>query len=124
MSSDCSNAIYAILVIQRLQGRGQVPIAVLLIDPVEDKLRCRFRQDIERVLAADESEDSVLDVIDSIEEMLLARAQAEGALKLIRELGNSLSNYMKLSPLSSIERPVDWDSAIDLIYRNQVSNRS
>ena len=90
-----AGAQYSVLSIQRLRGRGSVPIGVILLDPAKDMLWGRFREDLAEI--ADEDE---LDVLEGMADMIATRAREEGATRLFHGLLDTLSNYVRIRSTS------------------------
>jgi hypothetical protein len=112
-------AVYSVLKIERLRGAGTVPIAILLLDSAEDRLYMRFRDDLAEV--ADESE---LDVLELMPEMILQLSREEGGVKLFEKFADTLSGYVQMDEPRSLAYPHDWKHATDTLFTENVSAAS
>jgi hypothetical protein len=111
-------ALYSVLAIERLAGKGSIPIAVLLVDVAEDKLYIRFRDDL-----ADVADAEALDVLDGMADAIMARARDEGAVRLFGWFLDTLSGYVRLEEPRALPAPVNWLEAADRLFNDNVVKR-
>jgi hypothetical protein len=111
-----TSARYSVLTIERLQGLGPLPIAVLLLDSYHDELYIRFREDLADVAEAEE-----LDVLEGMADTIMARAHDEGATQLFDWFLETLSGYVRIEDPHALPVPADWKRAVDLLFDENVT---
>ena len=109
------NALYSVLTIERLHGRGSVPIAILLLDSVEDRLYARFRDDLAGI-----ADDEATEVLEGMEEAIMTRAKEEGASRLWNWFSETLSGTIRMGEPEDLPAPEDWKAAIDVLFERHV----
>jgi hypothetical protein len=110
-----NNALYSVLSIERLQGRGSVPIAVLLLDIVDDKLYMKFRDDL-----ADVADTEELGVLEGMADTIMTRARDEGATRLFDWFRDTLSGYVRMDEPRAVPIATNWKEAIDRLFTENV----
>lgn len=109
-----ANAKSAILYIVQPGVSGLTPLAVLLVDPLEDRLFARFRSDIPQVVRDKDARE----VLAGYQEMLADWAIDIGGAALLDRLLDSSSNFVRISDLSLVKRPENWQNALDELFSN------
>jgi hypothetical protein len=117
-SAPDAGAIFSVLEIERLHNRGRVPIAVLVLDVEADELYARFRDDL-----ADIADEEALEVLEGMEQMIVARAREEGACRLFEWFADTLSGYVRMREPCVLPVPINWKSAADGLFVEHVSGR-
>jgi SOS-response transcriptional repressor LexA len=92
-------------------------VGVLLEDPSTDRVYIRLRRDWER-FAPEEAE-----VLEALEDHLLAQAAEEGAAKFIARLEDTLSNTIRISDRREII-VADFPLALARLYRQHVRSEA
>jgi SOS-response transcriptional repressor LexA len=109
-------ARYSLLTVE-LPGRDVITVGVLLEDPATDSVHIRLRRDWER-LAPDEAE-----VLELLEDDLLAQAAEVGAAKFLARLEDTLSNTVHVSDRR--ETMVEnFPRALARLYREHVRSEA
>jgi hypothetical protein len=108
-------ALYSVLSIAPSEQMGLVPIAVILLDVVEDCLYLRFRDDL-----ADVADEESWDVLEGMEATLIALAKDKGASGLFELLRETLSNYVRMGEPQVLPVAPDWKEAIDRLFHENV----
>ena len=94
------------------------PVAVLLVDLVEDRLFVRFRNDIAQVVADEDSRE----ILSGYPEMLATWAGEVGGAALIKLLYETLANFVRIGDLATIERPENCQSALDKLFFQEMKS--
>src|SRR5215472_15470519 len=94
-------------------GGEVMPVGVLLLDPVKDRLYVRVRCDWEH-LDADETE-----ILEAMEQGLQDTANDVGAAYLLSYLQDTLSNAFRMSEPGEVMVD-DFDRALGRLYRRHV----
>ena len=93
---------------------GLTPLAVLLVDPIEDRLFARFRSDIAQVVGDEDARE----ILAGYQEMLADWATNIGGAALLDHLQETLSNFVRIGSLALVERPANWQDALDELFSN------
>ncbi len=109
-----STASFSVLELA-LPGSEPVPVGVLLLDHVQDRLYLRLRRDWEEI-APEEAEMLAL-----IESDLTAKATELGANSLLAYLEGSLSHTLRIGERQEVMLS-DFSRALDRLYRENVSS--
>jgi hypothetical protein len=107
--------MFSVLEIERLHKKGRIPIAVLVLDVEADELYARFRDDL-----ADIADDDALDVLEGMEQTIVARAREEGACLLFEWFADTLSGYVRMTEPRALPVPVNWKLAADGLFVEHV----
>jgi hypothetical protein len=111
------DAVYSVLTAHRLQGRGAVPIAVLLL--VRDRLYIRLREDLRDVV-----DPQVVEVLEGYPEMIAERIRDESAGVVFEMLANTLSNYVTMSDRRHLANCTpDAESVLTALFQEHVRPR-
>ncbi len=98
-----------------LPGRRRVNAGVLLVDPAQDRLYLRFREDWDAVAAPEDAE-----ILSRVEADWKARGGELGAAALLAELEDTLSNVLLLSGREAIT-VADFEKALDRLFARLVA---
>lgn len=98
-----------------LPGRPRVNAGVLLVDPAQDRLYLRLREDWDTLAAPEDAR-----VLRHVESDWKARSGKLGAAALLGELEDTLSNVLLLSRREAIT-VADFDKALDRLYARLVA---
>ncbi len=109
-------ARYSLLMVE-LPGQDVITAGVLLEDPATDRVHIRLRRDWQNI-DPDEAE-----VLELLEDDLLARAADEGAAKFFARLEDTLSNTIRVSDRreAMVE---DFPRALARLYREHVRSEA
>jgi hypothetical protein len=110
-----AEALYSVLAIEKLRG-GKVPIGVILLDPAQDRLYMRFRDNL-----ADVADEEALDVLNGMADTIMARALDEGATRLFHSLLDTLSGYVRIEDPRPLNVPSNWKDAVDRLFDQNVA---
>jgi SOS-response transcriptional repressor LexA len=94
-------------------GGKVLPVGVLLLDPVHDRLYVRVRRDFEE-LSDDEAE-----VLEAMEQSLMGTANEVGATWLLSYLQDTLSNSFRMSEPGEVMVD-DFERAVARLYRRHI----
>jgi SOS-response transcriptional repressor LexA len=95
---------------------GPVNVGVILQDPEADSLRVRFRRDLDSL-----AEEEDLDVLQTLADDLVQKAQEMGAEKLFQYLESNLSGAIRITDREEV--PVeDFGRALNRLYLRKVQS--
>lgn len=106
------SALFSILAME-IPGEAPANAGVFLQDPDQDRLYIRLRRDWEAI-APEEAE-----VLSEIEADLTAKARELGAARLLGQIEDSLSNFLRVSPREPVEVD-DFERSLARLYRQHV----
>jgi hypothetical protein len=110
------NAAYSVLSIQS-GGRSSLPIAVMLLDVVHDRLLFRFRDDLGNI-----GDEESLPILEGMRDELPNWAFEKGAKSLYLEFLDTLSNTVTISDPAEVPPNSDLPDYLDKIFAKEVAN--
>ncbi len=110
-----SSPVAIVASIERLGGRGPLPVGIFLLDRVRDELHLRFREDWSMVADAE-----AVEIMEGLAELFIQRAREEGPTNLLHELLHQSSNYVRLGEPLTLPEPVDYKDELDRLYAENV----
>jgi hypothetical protein len=110
------NAVYSVLSIQS-GGRSSLPIAVMLLDVVHDRLLFRFRDDLGNI-----GDEESLPILEGMRDELPNWAFEKGAKSLYLEFLDTLSNTVTISDPAEVPPNSDLPDYLDKIFAKEVAN--
>ena len=113
-----SGASYSILSVRQPLTEDTVPIALLLLDILSDRLFIKFWPNLEQIAAFDELSSEYL---LAIEEDLQCRLEQEGAEAVLRYFEDTLSGYLLISDRTWIVPPEDWTAELHRLFSVHIS---
>lgn len=97
-------------------GRPAVPYGILLADEQTNELTFRLRD----ASCLEDPDEGEIDILDALPGSLRERAQEMGALKLLDELEDSLSHFLRVSDRVAIAYSGDARAAVDRLFDRHV----
>ena len=108
-SYTAATATSAILYMVQPGDVEPAPLGVLLLDPVADQLFIRFRDDLGQVVRNDDDRE----ILAEYPAMLADWGSQLGGKGLLDQLQDKLSNVVRIGALVPVERPANWENALD-----------
>jgi SOS-response transcriptional repressor LexA len=100
-----------------LPGRPVENAGVLLLDPAGDRLYARLRRDWAAI-----AEDEDAEVLELLEDDLLAKAGEMGAAALVEFLESNASNLVRVTGREAVQL-ADFEARLNRLYRENVQPR-
>jgi hypothetical protein len=105
----------AVVVSAHLPSQGPVNVGVLVLDEEADRLRIRFRRDLEGI-----ADPPDLEVLQGMAEMIESLAVEMGSLGVLQYLEDSASNAIRLGDRITINAD-NAAEALDLAFAKHVA---